>query len=70
MPVINVQMLEGRSDEVKAKVAKEITETISRHCGSSPEHIYVTFEDVPLNNWAAGGELFSEKKKKAENAQK
>lgn len=65
MPIVNVAMLEGRSDEVKAAVAKEITDTLVRHLGSAPEHIYITFEDVPNNNWATAGVLFSEKSKGA-----
>ena len=62
-------MLEGRSDEQKAAVAKEVTETLSRHLGSAPEHIYITFLDVPRNNWAVGGELISKRDpEKEENA--
>lgn len=60
MPVVKVAMLEGRTPEVKKQIAKEITDTLVRHLGNKPQHIYVVFEDVAATNWAAGGTLLSE----------
>ncbi len=60
MPVVKVSMLEGRTPEVKQKIAKDITDSLVRNLGNKPHHIYVVFEDVPATDWAAGGVLLSE----------
>ncbi len=61
MPVVTVEWLEGRSKDQKDKVAKAITDAISSIGGAKPEGTYVVFNDVPKDNWAAGGTLMSDK---------
>ena len=51
MPHITVQMYPGRSDEIKAKLAKVLAETASRELGREIEHFSVSIEDVPQNEW-------------------
>ena len=64
MPVVNIQMFEGR-DEAKASIAKDVTEYIAKHAGVDPQYVYVIFNDVKTENWAISGELFSETLKKS-----
>lgn len=59
MPVVRIEMLAGRSAEVKQALAAEVTNAVARHCQSDPAHIYVIFEDVPRQNWAVAGKLFA-----------
>ncbi|MCY1162152.1 4-oxalocrotonate tautomerase family enzyme [compost metagenome] len=63
MPVVNIQLFEGR-DEAKPAIAKEVTEAISKHANIDPKYIYVIFNDVSVDNWAISGELFSDTLKK------
>jgi 4-oxalocrotonate tautomerase len=42
MPVVNIQMFEGR-DEAKASIAKDVTESIAKHTGVDPQYVYVIF---------------------------
>ena len=51
MPHITVQMYPGRSDEIKAKLAKVLAETASRELGREIEHFSVSIEDVPKDEW-------------------
>ncbi|MBS7261228.1 MAG: tautomerase family protein [Treponema sp.] len=51
MPHITVQMYPGRSDEIKAKLAKVLAETASRELGREIEHFSVSIEDVPQDEW-------------------
>lgn len=65
MPVVNIQMFEGRSEESKQGIAKDVTDSIVKHTGVDPKYIYVIFKDVALNNWAIAGEVYSETLKKS-----
>lgn len=60
MPIIRMEILKGRSQEVKKALAKEVTEVASRHLQSDPAHIYVIFEEVEPADWAVGGTFFSD----------
>ncbi|WP_019937635.1 4-oxalocrotonate tautomerase [Bordetella sp. FB-8] len=62
MPYIRVEMLEGRSDEQKAKLAQAITNAMVEHAGAKPDSIFVVIEDVKKSNWATGGTLMSQRK--------
>lgn len=62
MPIVRVEILEGRPQAVKEKLAAEITETVARHLGNDPQHIYVIFDEVKAENWATGGIFFSQRK--------
>jgi len=65
MPVVNIQMFEGRSDESKQKIAKDVTDSIAKHAGVDTQYVYVIFNDVELKNWAISGEVYSETLKKS-----
>ncbi|KAA8995896.1 MULTISPECIES: 4-oxalocrotonate tautomerase family protein [Pectobacteriaceae] len=64
MPVVNIQMFEGR-DEAKPAIAKAVTDAIAEHANVDPRYVYVIFNDVKTENWAISGELFSETLKKS-----
>ncbi|MDX3905112.1 MAG: 2-hydroxymuconate tautomerase [Pigmentiphaga sp.] len=59
MPIVKIELLPGRPDQVKEAIAAEITDTMVRHTGSAPEHIYVMFDEVAHNNWAVAGKTFA-----------
>ncbi len=60
MPFITVKMLEGRTQEQKKALVKEITEAIERTCDAKPENTMVVVEDVSREMWAKGGVMISE----------
>ena len=60
MPIVRVEMWKGATKEMKAAMAKEITETVSRIAKKPPEYIDVLFTDYEMENWAKGGELASD----------
>lgn len=62
MPIVKIELLPGRSDQAKAAIAAEITQTVARHTGAAPEHIYVMFGEVAPNNWAVAGKTFASPK--------
>ena len=60
MPVVRVTWFDDKTAEMKQQVAAQITQTLVKLTGVDPKWVYVVFEDVSPNNWAAGGELFGQ----------
>lgn len=59
MPIARVEMLAGRSAELKQQLATEMTALVARLCQSDPAHIYVIFNDVQHHDWAVAGRVFA-----------
>lgn len=57
MPFINVQMLEGRTVDQKAELAKVITNAFVEIVGSKPEAISIIFSDIQKTDLAKAGKL-------------
>jgi len=55
MPIIEINMLEGRDDAKKAELIREVTNTVMRVLGSKPEAVRVLIRDVPHANWGTAG---------------
>jgi len=58
MPVVIVEMWEGRTIEQKKILAEGITATFSK-IGVAPEVVHIIFKDNPKHNWATAGKLAS-----------
>ena len=59
MPVVIVEMWEGRTIQEKKKVVKGITSSFGK-IGIAPEAVRIIIRDNPKHNWAIGGKLASE----------
>ena len=57
MPVITVELFEGRTKEQKQRYAKELTDLTVRLLGTPQEHVWIIFRDTPKSDWAMGGTL-------------
>ena len=57
MPYINVKLAGSLSHEQKAKIAKEITDTMERIAHKPKSYTYITFDEVEMEDWAIAGEL-------------
>ncbi len=62
MPIIRIEMFEGRSVEQKRACARALTQAFVETCGGTPEAIQIVFTDVEKQNWAFGGRLGSDPK--------
>jgi 4-oxalocrotonate tautomerase len=63
MPIIQVNLLQGRPTEVKRKFAAEITRVACECLGTAPEQVRIMFNDMPPENYSIAGELASDRKK-------
>ena len=61
MLVIKIEMFEGRTISAKRELAEVFTKEMARICKTDAASIYIIFEDVKKENWAAGGKLCSDK---------
>ncbi len=61
MPLVTVGLYEGRSIEKKRELVQAVTETVARVLNTPPESVWVILEDVPKQNWGAGGVLASDR---------
>ena len=59
MPIARIEMLQGRSQDTKDRIAQEITALLARELQVDPQHVYVMFSEMAHNNWAVGGRCFS-----------
>jgi len=57
MPVVTVQMWEGRTVEQKRRLVESITAAMVEHCGSDPRQLHVIIHDVPRDSWGRDGKL-------------
>ena len=61
MPIINVQMMEGRPKEKVTEVIQNITNTVSETLNAPKESIRVIVTEVPKTHWGIAGIPVSEK---------
>lgn len=62
MPIIRVELLEGRSVEQKREFAELVTREGARILRCTPEAINVVFAPVAREDWAVAGRLASDPK--------
>lgn len=61
MPYVEVHMIEGRTDEHRAKIAKSFTDILAQVLGVKPEDVWIHFIDMPKTHFATSGVLRSKK---------
>lgn len=62
MPLIQVNMLEGRTAEQKAELLRAITRAVHESIGSPVESIRVWIHEFAPGEFISGGELASERR--------
>ncbi len=59
MPILNVQMVAGRSQEKKQELVAVLTQETARILEVEPDWVTVVINEYTRDNWASGGELHS-----------
>jgi 4-oxalocrotonate tautomerase len=62
MPVVTVQLWEGRSLEQKRALVRAITDAMIEHAGASPDALHVILQEIPRENWGRAGVLGIDRK--------
>ena len=63
MPIVKIDMLEGKTAEQKEKLVMALYKAFEEN-EIPKEWVTILFQDNPVENWAVGGEMLSEKIKK------
>jgi 4-oxalocrotonate tautomerase len=61
MPLIRVELFEGRSPEQKRELAVALTEATVRTLGCKPDAVDVMFFDVRPSDWVTAGVPWNER---------
>ncbi|HTI68032.1 MAG TPA: 4-oxalocrotonate tautomerase family protein [Caulobacteraceae bacterium] len=65
MPLIQVSMLEGRSDEQKAALIGALTDACVTAIGAAVETVTVVITDVPATHWGVMGRSIKQRRAEA-----
>ncbi|MFD1471256.1 2-hydroxymuconate tautomerase [Companilactobacillus mishanensis] len=60
MPLVHIDLIEGRSPEQLKAMVKEVTDAISKNTGAPAEHIHIVLNEMPKNHYSVGGVLASD----------
>lgn len=56
MPIIRIEMLEGRSPERKQALIQKVTAAVVESLEVKPEQVRVLLYELPPEHWAVGGQ--------------
>ena len=62
MPIIRIQMAEGRSTAEKTALMKSVTDAVRQAIGVELSTIHVMIQEIPANDIMIAGEPLSDKK--------
>ncbi|MCH8003873.1 MAG: 2-hydroxymuconate tautomerase family protein [Nanoarchaeota archaeon] len=60
MPVVRIDMWEGRDKETKRKLIQSVSKAVADSLGIEVDRIEIILNDVPKDNWGKNGEQASE----------
>jgi len=57
MPVVTVEIWEGRTVDQKRKLVGAITDAMVEHAEANPDALHVIIHEIPRENWGLAGVL-------------
>ncbi|WEV44741.1 4-oxalocrotonate tautomerase [Streptococcaceae bacterium ESL0687] len=57
MPFVRIDLFEGRTEEQKINLAREITEVVTKNTGAPAEAIHVFINDMPEGTYYPHGQM-------------
>ena len=61
MPIVQVEILEGRSLEQKRKLVEKVTDALVESINCSREAVLVVIREMKKDNFSTGGTLWTDK---------
>lgn len=55
MPVVQISMMEGRTDEQKTALIRQVTDAVMSSIDSPEENVRVLINEIPKKNFGIGG---------------
>lgn len=57
MPIVQIELLEGRTLDQKRSLVEKVTQAISESIGAPPESVSIIIRDMPKDHYAKAGKL-------------
>lgn len=64
MPLIQINIIEGRSPEKKERLIREVSDTVANILESPVENVRVMIQEMPATHWGIAGESVRKRKQK------
>jgi len=61
MPIIRIEILEGRPPDMKTELIRRVTNVVVETLRVEPEQVRVLLYELPPQHWAVGGKTKDEK---------
>jgi len=55
MPIVRIELLQGRAPKVKHELIAHVTDAVVTTLGVDPEQVRVLLYELPPEHWAVGG---------------
>lgn len=55
MPIIRIELIEGRAPELKEELIRRVTDAVVTTLAVQPEQVRVLLYELPPEHWAVGG---------------
>ncbi len=62
MPLIHIELIEGRSQEQLRNLVRDVTDVVSKNTGAPAEHVHVILSEMRRDRYSVGGVLKSDEK--------
>ena len=56
MPIIRIELIEGRTPEVKEDLIRRVTDAVTTALALQPAQVRVLLYELPPEHWAVGGQ--------------
>lgn len=63
MPIVQIHLIEGRDDQKKEKLVKNVTQAICDSLEVDPQAVRIILSEMAPNHYAIAGEMVKNKKK-------
>ena len=70
MPIIRIELLQGRTSAVKAELVARVTDAVVTALGVDAEQVRVLLYELPPEHWAVGGQTKAAQKSVSGQQQK
>jgi len=62
MPIIQINLIEGRTTDQKRKLVASVTEAVTKSLDVGPDAVRIILQDMSKENYAVGGTLILDTK--------